>query len=265
MLQNPEQIGEGIAPNKMFQLEEGVRPQDFIETIDLGNLPAEAVRVWDTIKNTLREAADINEIGLGQFAPKGRTSATEITQATQSSSALIRSIAHTIETHYLDNQLDLCWQTGLQHVSKTDEVMQQIAGKEMFEALMGERKQLIKRPITFQARGISSLIQKAQLLQSLLQVMQVMASNEILLREFLQVADVGKLVDLIIDLSGIDKTRLQLSERERLIKSIAQPIEERQNQVEEDNKGRQAGPNTQKDAIDIAEQLGLTAGGGGGQ
>ena len=144
-------------------------------------------------------------------------------------------------------------------------MMESIAGKEMFQALMSNRKELVKRPLTFQARGISSLIQKAQLLQSLIQVMQVMASNEILLREFLQVADVGKLVDLIIDLSGIDKTRLQLSEREKLIKSIAQPIEQKQNQVEEDNKGRNAGPNTQKDAADIAQQLGISAGGGGGQ
>lgn len=257
MLQNPEQIGEGISPNKLFQLEEGVRPQDFIEAIDLGNLPAESVRVWDTMKNSLREAADINEIGLGQFAPKGRTSATEVAQATQSSSALIRSIAHTVETHYLDNQLDLCWKTGLQHVAKDDKTMAEIAGPELFKALMANRKELVQRPITFQARGISALIQKAQLLQSLIQVMQVMAANELLLREFLQVADVSKLVDLIIDLSGIDKTRLQLSERERLVKSIAQPIEERQNQVEEDNKGRNAGPNTQKDAADIAEQLGV--------
>ena len=265
MLQNPEQLAEGIAPNKMFQLEEGVRPQDFIEAIDLGNLPSEAVAVWQTIKTSLREAADINEIGLGQFAPKGRTSATEINQTQQSSSALIRSIAHTIETHYLDNQLDLCWKTGLQHVSKTDKTMRLIAGDQLFDALISDRKSLIKRPLTFKARGISSLIAKAQLLQSLIQVLQVMASNELLLREFLAVANITKLVDLIIDLSGIDKTRLQLSEREKLIKSIAQPVEEKQAQVEAENQGRVAGPNTQKDAADIAQQLGLTNSGGGGQ
>ena len=257
LLMNPEQIGEGISPNKLFLLEEGVRPQDFIEAIDLGNLPAESVQVWQTIKTELREAADINEIGLGQFAPKGRTSATEITTAQQSSSALIRSIAHTVETHWLDQTLDITWKTGLQHVKKDDDVMREIAGEEMFDALIQNRKELVKRRITFQARGISSLIAKGQLLQSLIQVLQVMGSNELLLREFLNVADIGKLVDLIIDLSGIDKTRLQLSEREKLVKSVAQPLEERKSQVDADNQGRQAGPNTQQDGQEIAKILGV--------
>ncbi len=149
------------------------------------------------------------------------------------------------------------WKTGLQHVKKDDPIMRELAGEEMFDALIANRKELVKRRITCQARGISSLIAKSQLLTSLIQVLQVMGSNELLLREFLNVADIGKLVDLIIDLSGIDKTRLQLSEREKLIKSVAQPLEERKSQVDADNQGRQAGPNTQQDGQEIAKILGV--------
>ena len=259
MLIDPEQANEGVSPNKVFFLEEGLRAEDFLTSIDLGNLTPDTVQVWQSIKQELREAADINEVGLGQFAPKGRTSATEITQTQQSSSALIRSIANTVETHWLDIQLDLAWKTGLQHVKADDPVMKGVVGDEMFKALISNRRELVKRPITFQARGISSLIAKAQLLGSLMQVLQVMASNELLLREFLQQTDISKLVDLLIDLSGIDKTRLQLSEREKLIKQVAQPLEERQTQVEGATRN-QAGGETTGEAGGLAGALGVSRG-----
>ena len=258
MLENPGQLSEGITPNKMFMLEGGQRAADFIQTIDLGNVSPESFKVWQAIKSELREAADINEVGLGQFAPKGRTSATEITQTQESSNSLIRSIAHTVETHWLDPTLDLVWKTGLQHIDPKDSTMRAVAGEEMFDALIARRKELVQKPLTFRARGISSLIQKAQLLRSIMQVLQVMGTNELLLREFLQQIDIGKLVDLIIDLSGVDKTRLQLSEREKLIKQVAQPLEERRSQVEADNQGRVAAAGQQQDGQEIAKALGVS-------
>lgn len=226
LLLNPQVLDEGLAPNTVFQLEDGVRPQDFFKEVDMGSLAPEAVTVWQALKTELREAAGINEIGLGQFAPKGRTSATEIAETQQSSSALIRSLAQSIETRFLDIILDLVWKTGLQHMNENDEALQAAAGREMYGAIYGARKEIVKRCITFQARGISRLITKARTMRALIQVLQIVGSNELLLQEFLKVVDMNRLVKVLFELSDIDLHMLQASEREKLMRQVATPLQE---------------------------------------
>lgn len=226
LLLNPTQAAEGIHPNKQFYLDEGVKPEDFAAALDLGNLPAEAMTMWEGLKNELREASNMNEIGLGQFAPKGRTSATEINETKQSSSQVIRSIAMTAETRFLDPALDLMWKTGLQFMDRNNDALIRAAGPELFMALWARREELITRPVTFQARGISTMLQKSQKLQAILGLLQVIASNPLLLQEFLKVADLRRLVTLLFDLSDIDLSKLQRSAREQLMAQIAQPLQQ---------------------------------------
>lgn len=220
MLRDPSQLVDGLRPFKLFEIEDGFDAKEFMHALELGNLPAEAITVWQALKGELREAASMNEIGLGQFAPRGRTSATEIQETQQSSSALIRSIAQTIEGRFLNPILDLTWKTGLQHVSRTDPAIRGAIGEEMFEALYRRRRELIKRPITFQARGISTLIQKSRTLKALLQVMAFLGQSKELLAAFLQVADMEKFVKLLFDLSDVDLSKVSLSQRDKMIRGV---------------------------------------------
>lgn len=232
MLLQPEQAAEGITPNKLFLLDDGVSAKDFMQAMDLGTLPPDVFRVWESMKQELREAAGVNEIGMGQLAPNSRTSATEITTTQASSSAIIRSIAQTVETRYLDPTLDLVWKTGLQHVASDNPSVLQAAGPEMAKALLARRKELIKRPIGFQARGISTLIQKGQMLKSILQVMSIIGANPLLTQEFLRQADMGKLIQLLFELSNVPMSKLQLSEREKMIREVTQPLMQAQMQAD---------------------------------
>lgn len=225
VLKNPEQMAEGIWPGKTYLAEEGIDPRLFAHAIEMGNLPPEAVNLWSSIKSELTEAARINEIGLGQFAPKGRTSAQEIAQTAQSSSAVIKSIAQTVEKRWVDPTIDLVWMTGLQHMSPTDVALQNAAGEDMFGALYARRRELIKRPITFQARGISRLIQRSTQLQALVQLMQIVASNEVLMQAFFAEVDINKLLAMLFTLSDIDVSKLKLSERERMMKEAVQSMQ----------------------------------------
>lgn len=260
MLLNPEQLNEGITPNKTFLLDGSQRAEDFMKAIDLGTLPAEAFSIWQAFKSELREAADLNEVGLGQFAPKGRTSATEISQTQESSSALIRSVAQTLETRFLNPTLDIAWKTGLQHVSRDNVAIRAAVGAEMWDALHANRKELIARPITFQAMGISMLIQKNRMLRSLMQLMQIMSQSDLLLQEFLKVADMGKFMKLLFHLSDIDLSKLVPTERERLIASFGQPMQQAGNEsVMRNRRGtsQPAGGGVQREAQDIAQTLGV--------
>jgi hypothetical protein len=226
MLSNPEQLATGISPGKMFAvdpLQAGLSdPKLFLQAIDLGTLSSDSVTVWQAMKNELKEKAGQNEIGLGQFAPNSRTSATEVSSAENNSSALVRSIAQTFEQRVIEPMIDLTWKTGIQHVRKNDRRLSQAAGLKMFGALMANRKELVSHPLTFQARGISTLIAKGNKLRSLLQILQVIASNPVLLQHFFQVADPLKLNQLLFDLSNVDMRRVMLSERDMALQQIKQ-------------------------------------------
>lgn len=231
MLINPEQIGEGIHPNKQFLLEDGVDPTMFMHAIDLGRMPAESFQVWQSIKNELREAADINEVGLGQFAPKGRTSATEIQGAQESSSAMIRSIAQTVEGRFLQPVLDLVWKTGMQHADKNDPMLMAAAGEDMWPQLVQNRKFFCQRKVTFQARGISTLITKNRALRAILQLFQFLAQSPELLAAFMQEADINKVIKYLFELSDVDMSRVTKTQQQMMVEQATQQMQQAAGQV----------------------------------
>lgn len=222
MLANPNQASEGVHPNKVFLLEDGFRAEDFAKNLELGTLDQGAIEVWQAMKSELSEAAGINEVGLGQFAPKGRTSATEISTTQSNSSALVRSVAQTAEVRFVDVVLDLVWKTGMQHVEKSDQRFAMAAGEELWMTLMARRKEIVAHPITFQAHGISAIIAKSQMLEALVGLLQIIAQSPELLAAFMQAVDVNKLLALLFNLSNIDMKRLQLSKREQMIRDVMQ-------------------------------------------
>lgn len=223
MLEDPAQLNEGISPNKMFRLTDGMQPNDFFKALELGHLPPESVQVWQALKSELMEAAARNEIGMGQLAPNSRTSATEIQSTQQSSSAVVRSVAQTIEYRFLNPMLDRVWKTGFQHVSASDSVIQQAIGPDLFGALIGRRRELVKQPFTFQAGGISTLIQKNQMFRNLVTLFQIMGQSDLLMQAFLSVASPEKTMRLLFELSDIDLSKLAMSEQEKMIKSFMPP------------------------------------------
>ena len=68
--------------------------------------------MWQALKAELSDAARMNEISLGGFAPHARTSATEIASSQQNTSSVLRGIAQTLEERWLDPTLDMVWKTG---------------------------------------------------------------------------------------------------------------------------------------------------------
>ncbi|MCH7944771.1 MAG: hypothetical protein IIC73_01970, partial [Armatimonadetes bacterium] len=253
MLMNPQQAAEGMFPNKLWLLEDGQRAQDFMKEIDLGTLDPASIQIWQTLKNELTEAAAQNEVGLGQFAPKGRTSATEVLETKEGASALIRSIAENVETRLFNPMLDLIWKTGFQHVGKGDTAIARAMGPEMFTSLLARRKEMVTKPFTFSARGISTLLQKSRKLRTLLFALQTMSSNELLMKSFLERIDTGKLAEVILELLDIDLSKLQLSERERQIRGVVDMANQRQGQAEAAVGGKQASDGTKREASEAAK------------
>ena len=221
-LEDPSQIDEGIAPNTIFRLAEGNMPADFMKEINLGTLPQDAFQIWTTLKKEMQEGAAFNDISLGNLAPKGRTSATEIGTADQNSNSFIKSIARNIEVLFLEPMMDLLWKTTLQHLSAKDTELADAIGPDWFGVLLKNKRKFAKYKVTFIVRGISSLVLKAQKVQGLMQLLQICGGNPLLMQKFVQEVDMGKLLNLLFDLFDVEKDRLVPTPRERLMAELTQ-------------------------------------------
>lgn len=172
VLLDPSQAEGGVHPNVTFQIEQGQDPSKFLTPVDLGRMPAEVIQVIDFLQNKIKEGISFNEVGLGQFAPNSRTSATEVSSAQENSGALLESVARTIEQRLVEPILDLVWKTGVQHLEAGDTEMANVVG-EMYPVLVENKQELIERKITFKARGITGLIAKASKLAGIARLFQM--------------------------------------------------------------------------------------------
>lgn len=220
MLKDPTQLTEGITPNMTFELEDGSSPREFIKEIELGKMSADSITIWQGMKSELRDGALLNELSLGQVPPKGAITATEIQEASSGSSAFTQSIAESVEENFLNVALTLTWQAGLQHVDFTDEVVVKALGEETARMLEAAKEEFRKGPVSFEARGISSLIERGQKLRSFMSLLQVVAQNDGMMKEFFERYDAGSVLDHLMMLHGIDGNDLKPTDREAAVRRI---------------------------------------------
>lgn len=210
-LLDPTELEEGIHPNKLFQLEEGTDPREFLHAIELGRLPPEVIAVWQGIKAEFREAGKQNELSLGQVPPKGDITATEIQEAQAGSAAVTRSIAKTIEHGALDLTLDLVWQTRLQYLDLEPDMVKRMGtmGELLQQMPPALRYGLVGNNYRFRAHGISSILDRARDRNALLAALNWVASNETLLAEFLARYSPRKVLDRTLRLFGVNTDGLE--------------------------------------------------------
>lgn len=222
MLADPTQVAEGISPNKVFQLEEGLPVADFLKEIDMGTLSGDAVTVWQALRNELREGAKLSEVALGQLPDKTHIAASGVNQAAQSGSAMIRSMAKTIEQRWLEPILQLVWMTALQYMD-FNEIADEI-GQETAQMFNQRRLDFLNRKIRFRVRGISGLIDRQMKFSAFMQFIQAVSTNPGLLQAFMQKTNFPKLLQAILVWLGIDPTQFEFTQTELLQQQLQQLV-----------------------------------------
>ncbi len=245
LLDDPTQLQEGISPNKIFEITEELDDlRRFIAEIDLGSLPQDVFQVWTALKTELREGAKLSEISLGQLAPNSRTTATEIAQVQQSGSAMIRTMARTIEERFIEPTLERLWKTALQHMDFLE--IADVIGVDAARMFNERREEFIESSFKIQVKGISGIVDRQQRLQNLLTALQVIGQNQFLAQELLTQVSPQKLVETLFSLFNIDTSDLQLTEREQLFQRLTRQLNPQQQQPGGGAQGRPAG-------IDLAQ------------
>lgn len=222
-LEDPQQLEDGIYPNAMFRMIEGLgKPDEFMTAIEMGTLDPAAIQIWQMLKKELQEGAAFNDMTLGNSAPKGRTSATEINTVDTNATSYMRSIANNVETLMLEPLLDLIWKTSLQHLNKNDLELQQAVGEEWFAMFYAMKKKLAEYKVTFVCRGITDLLARKQKLQEWLQFLQVATANPQFSAIMTQEYSPQKLFDYTAMLMDIDIDQLTMSPREQMMAQLKQ-------------------------------------------
>lgn len=222
-LEDPQQASQDLEPLKKYLLADGRLPREFVDAIDLGSLGPEVLRVWEALKSEMREGAKLNEIALGQMAPSAGTTATEVSQTQQSSSAIVRSIARTIEERLLEPVLTLTWATALQNMDFSDPEIRAYVGAEAADMLQQRREDFLSEGVTFKVRGISALVDRQAKLRNFLSMLQVVASNEMLMQAFVQRFSVSKVLETLVHQFGVDPHDIEPTQMERMMAQLTQP------------------------------------------
>jgi hypothetical protein len=246
-MEDPSQLEDGIYPNAMFRLIEGTENDQFLRAVDMGTLDPQAFNVWQMLKKELQEGAAFNDMTLGNSAPKGRTSATEIDTVDGNSTAYMRAIANNVETLLLEPVLDLIWKTSLQHLTSKDKEIQQAIGDQWFKTFLKMKKKFAEYQITFVCRGITSLLARKQKLQEFLQFLQIAASNPEMTQILAQTWPPQKLFAYLAMLMDVDVDQLQGSPREMQQLQIQQQSQQ-QAQVQQQGQAEATKAGAQQDA-----------------
>lgn len=267
MLEDPTQADEGLFPNVTYRMQDGSDPDMFMKEINLGQIPPDVFQIWTQLKAELRESANFNELSTGQFAPKGRTSAAETMTVQQNSDVVLRDIARNVETRWIEPNLDLIWKTGLQHMKRNDPRLIQAVGPEMYAALYARRKELVKRPYTFKARGISTMLAKQAKFRNFMQMLAVLQQNQQLMQAFFAKYQPDRVLSWLLYLQEIDPTKFEPTQRELQMQALVQqsqalagPMGQPSPQLGGPGQSQTAGPQT--GAAGSAPQS--APGGGGG-
>ena len=219
-LEDPSQLDDGISPNAMLRFIEGVEAEKALFAVDMGSLDPQSFEVWQMLKKELQEGAAFNDMTLGNSAPKGRTSATEISTVDNNSTSYMRAIANNIETLLLEPLLDIIWKTSLQFLSPKDKELEQAVGPQWFQVFLKQRKQLIGYKVTFQCRGITSLLARKQKLQEWLQFLQICLQNPVMAQVLTQTWPPEKMFAYTAMLMDVDVNQLEGTPQEQKMLQI---------------------------------------------
>ncbi len=208
-LADPSQINDGIHPNKIYLAEQDWPwERDFIRTVELGQVNTDAFRMWAGIRDELREAAQENELALGQLAPNQGTTATEINAATRGGESIVVNIAVDVESTTLNPIVELTWMTALQHADPTDPELAAFLGPEWAAVLSNRRQDFRRAGYRVKANGLSGLIERGEMLRNLLGMLNVIGANDTLQQAFQQEHSISKLITLLLQWHGIDPKKL---------------------------------------------------------
>lgn len=218
-LANPEQVADGIKPGAALKVKSslpvGGKVMEPLETVDV---PNDALNVLNLVQQEYNSSALTTDLRSGVL-PDRAVKATEVVEQSQTITSVFQGLSKNIEQNQIVKELERAWMLiaqNLDMISK-DELIAIFGVERGTELSQLDPQDVFVQTVNgfkFEVFGITQTLAKAQDFRKLTTMLQTISSSELLIEEFIQKYDMGKLLGEIMESLNIDTHKIELEEQE---------------------------------------------------
>ena len=217
-LANPEAVEGGLAQGMTLALNSSAPPNASAITVTKsGEVPRDAMAVYQMLEQEILGAALTNDIKSGQLPPK-RVVATEIVAAEQNQGAVMDSIVADMEIGIAE-VLQKSYMTALQYAPRMQlaKLAQPLGTRAMLKLLSmteGQRFRILGRG-NFKVFGLTETLSRSRDFTRLMALLQVVSTNPAMMYAFLKEYSPTKILRFAMRLLNINPERFQRDPQEK--------------------------------------------------
>lgn len=190
-MEDPSQVAGGIPQGATIAVKSTLPISGkVIEQVTEGEVPNDAMAVFEFLNREFTQAALTNELKLGSL-PAKPVKATEVVEASQSQAVTLDGVISDVETDLIEEVLWKSWLTILQNADSIPEetlsnTLDAKSAMMILRAPPEERFALFAGKTKFKVTGLSGMLAKSRDFQKLLAIMQAVGVNPLLFQAFMQ-------------------------------------------------------------------------------
>jgi hypothetical protein len=219
-LEDPNQVSGGLKQGMTLAVKQTLpHNAKVVETVATGNVPQDAMLVFEALNREYVQAALTNELKLGQM-PAKRVLATEVVESSQSQAVTLDGIVADLENTVVVPALRKAWLTILQNADDipqtafTSTINKQVA-MFLMRASPEERFGLFAGKAQFKVYGLSGTMQKALDFQKTMAYLQAVTQNPLMFAAFMKKFSADKTLRKLMRALNMNPDDLEKDEEEQ--------------------------------------------------
>jgi hypothetical protein len=212
-LEDPGDVSEGIPQGKTLMVREDMpEGMKVLEQVTEGQVPPDALAIFNTLDRELNSSALSNEIRQG-LLPAKQVRATEVAEASQSAAVVLDDLVSDME-YGLNKVLRKAWLAILQNMGELSsaDVGNALSVEEMLTVgrmTPQERFLTMGHGCSMKVNGLSATLAKARDFMRIMSILTAAAQNPLLQAVAMQKVDPEKLWNELLKMSNINPERLE--------------------------------------------------------
>lgn len=179
--ENPEDFETGLHPGKIFRRLQSAAGMEGLKPIQFEDISGGTIQVQGQLDRAHQEGALVSEIQQALPRFRGAQTAAEIEIKNDNTQSFFGNMAVDIEEHALKPMLEMAWELIFQFIdTNADPRVASIlgAGAEVIRGMTREQiQEIIQGDYEIKVSGISGQLEKAEMLQNLVQFMNILGQN----------------------------------------------------------------------------------------
>ena len=228
-LEDPEQVSGGLPQGATLAVKDTLPHNGkVVETVTTGQIPNDAMAVFEFLNREFTQSAMTNELKLGAL-PAKNVKATEVVEASQSQAVTLDGIVSDIETGFMDSLLYKSWLTILQNADDIPEntmtnMLDARTAMLILRAQPEERFALFAGRTKFKVTGMSGTLSKNRNFQKLMAIHQAVQMNPALFQAYMTKYSPDKALRAMFRALDINPDDLQMTAEE--LQQLPQRLQE---------------------------------------